>query len=93
VDVNEVEPWRNWNERNLENKTYLRLAISMFLTDWLVNENYHGFQLVGWNYCCDNDARTLIVKGCCICLIAWGENEKNKIKLKGSLFCCINNAK
>jgi hypothetical protein len=75
VDVNEVEPWRNWNERNLENKTYLRLVISIFLADWLVNENCHGFQVVGWKYYCDNDVRTLIVKVCFICLIAQGESE------------------
>jgi hypothetical protein len=50
----------------LENKTDLRLAISIFLTNWLVNENYHGFQLVEWNYYCDNDVTPLIVKVCCV---------------------------
>jgi hypothetical protein len=30
VDIHGVEPRRNWNERNLENKTYLKLAISIF---------------------------------------------------------------
>jgi hypothetical protein len=68
--------WKNWNERNLENKIYLRLVISIFLTNWLVNKNYHGFQLVGWNYCCDNDVRILIVKVCCKYLIARGESER-----------------
>jgi len=63
VDINGVEPWRNWNERNLENKTYLKLAISVF-SKWLDNEGCHGSQLVGWNYCCDNDLRILIVKLC-----------------------------
>jgi hypothetical protein len=53
VDMNGVEPWRNWNERNLKNKTYLRMAISIFLANWLVNEDYHEFHLVGWNYCYD----------------------------------------
>ena len=76
MDMNGVEPWRNWNERNLENKTYLELAISIFLANWLVNEDSHGFQLVGWNYCCDNDIRILIVKVCRICLIARGESER-----------------
>jgi len=56
VDINGVELWRNWNERNLENKTYLKLAISVF-SKCLVNEGCHGSQLVGWNYCCDNDLR------------------------------------
>ena len=42
MDVNGVEPWRNWNEKDLENETYLRLAIRIFLANWLVNENYHG---------------------------------------------------
>jgi hypothetical protein len=59
-----------------ENKTYLRLAISIFLANWLVNEYYHEFQLIGWNYCCDNDVRILIVKVCLIYLIAWGESER-----------------
>jgi hypothetical protein len=76
VDMNELEPWRNWNERNLKNQSYLRVVINIFLKNWLVNESNHRFQLVGWNYCCDNDVSTLIVKGCCICLIAWGESEK-----------------
>ena len=41
-----------------KNKTYLRLVISIFLANWLVNEDYHRFQLVEWNYCCDlNDAK------------------------------------
>ena len=47
MDMNMVEPWRNWNEENLENKIYLRLAISIFLANWLVNEDWHKFQLVG----------------------------------------------
>ena len=76
MDMNEVEPWRNWNEKNLENKTYLRLVISIFLANWLVNEDYHGSQLVVWNCCCDNDVRILIVKVCRICLIARGESER-----------------
>jgi len=45
------------------------------LANWLVNEDCHGFQLVGWNCCCDNDLRILIVKVCRICLIARGESE------------------
>ena len=62
------------------------------MSNWLVNEDCHGFQLVGWNCCCDNDLRILIVKGCCdndlrilivkvfrICLIARGENERKWI--------------
>jgi hypothetical protein len=76
VDMNGVELWRNWNEINLENKTYLRLAINIFLTNWLVNEDYHGFQLVRWNYYCDNDVRILIVKFYRICLITQGESER-----------------
>jgi hypothetical protein len=36
-----------------KNKTYLRLVISIFLANWLVNKDYHGFQLERWNYCCD----------------------------------------
>ena len=31
------------------------------MENWLVNEDCHGFQLVGWNCCCDNDLRILIV--------------------------------
>jgi len=64
-----------WNHEEIEmkeiwkNKTYLKLAISVF-SKWLVNEGCHGSQLVGWNYCCDNDLRILIVKVCRICLIA-----------------------
>ena len=46
------------------------------MTNWLVNEDCHGFQLVGWNCCCDNDLRILIVKVCRICLIARGESER-----------------
>ena len=76
MDMNGVEPWRNLNERNLKNKTYLRLVISIFFANWLVNEDCHRFQLVGWNYCCDNDVRILIVKVCRICLIAQGESER-----------------
>ena len=39
-------------------KKYLRLIINIFLENGLVNEDYHGFQLVGWNYCCDlNDVK------------------------------------
>jgi len=68
-----MEPWRNWNERNLKN---LKLAISIFLANWLVNEDCYGFQLVQWNYCCDKDIRILIVKVCRICLIAQGESER-----------------
>jgi hypothetical protein len=45
------------------------------LANWLVNEDCHGFQLVGWNCCCDNDLRILIVKVCRICLIAREESE------------------
>ena len=75
MDMNGVEPWRNWNKSNLKNKTYLKLAISI-LANWLVNEDCYGFQLVWWNYCCDNDLRILIVKVCRICLIAWGESER-----------------
>ena len=76
MDMKGVEPWRNWNEINLENKTYLKLVMSIFLANWLVNEDCHGFQLVGWNYCCDNDIRVLIIKVCRICLIARGESER-----------------
>ena len=61
-----------------KNKTYLKLAISVF-SKWLVNEGCHGSQLVGWNYCCDNDMRILIVKVCRICLIARGESERKWI--------------
>jgi len=46
------------------------------LANWLVNEDCHGFQLIGWNCCCDNDQRILIVKVCRICLIARGESER-----------------
>jgi len=49
------------------------------LTNWLVNEDCHGFQLVGWNCCCDNDLRILIVKVCRICLIAREESERKWI--------------
>jgi len=28
-------------------------VVTIFLANWLVNKDYHGFQLVGWNYCCD----------------------------------------
>ena len=41
------------------------------MENWLVNED-----LVGWNCCYDNDLRILIVKVCCICLIARGESER-----------------
>jgi len=51
----------------------------VFLANWLVNEGCHGSQLVGWNYCCDNDLRILIVKVCRICLIARGESERKWI--------------
>jgi len=73
-----------WNHEEIEmkeiwkNKTYLKLAISVF-SKWLVNEGCHGSQLVGWNYCCDNDLRLLIVKVCRICLITRGENERKWI--------------
>ena len=46
------------------------------MANWLVNEDCHGFQLVGWNYCCDNDLRILIVKVCRICLIAQESERK-----------------
>jgi hypothetical protein len=49
------------------------------LVNWSVNEDCHGFQLVGWNCCCDNDLRILIVKVCRICLFAWGESERKWI--------------
>jgi len=75
VDMNGVEPWRNWNRRNLENKMYLKLAISI-LANLLINEDCHGFQLVGRNYCYDNDLRILIVKVCRICLITRGESAR-----------------
>jgi hypothetical protein len=76
VNMNGVESWRNWNESNLENKTYLRLAISIFFANWLINKDCHGFQLVWWNYCYDNNVRILIVKACHICLIAREESER-----------------
>jgi hypothetical protein len=46
------------------------------LANWLVNEDCHGFQLVGWNCCCDNDLIILIVKVCRLCLITRGESER-----------------
>jgi len=49
------------------------------LANWLVNEDCHGFQLVGWNCCYDNDLRILIVKVRHICLIARGESERKWI--------------
>ena len=46
------------------------------MANWLINEDCYGFWLIGWNYCCDNDLKILIVKVCRICLIAWGESER-----------------
>jgi len=54
---------------------YLKLAISI-LANLLINEDCHGFQLVGRNYCYDNDLRILIVKVCRICLITRGESAR-----------------
>jgi hypothetical protein len=54
---------------------YLKLAISI-LANLLINEDCHRFQLVGRNYCYDNDLRILIVKVCRICLITRGESVR-----------------
>jgi hypothetical protein len=61
----------------LKNKIYLRLAISIFLTNWLVNKDYYEFQLIWWNYCCDNNIKILIIKVGYICLNERGERERH----------------